>query len=118
VLTLAGSFGLFFTLFLLFLRFLPMVAMAEVKVIMPRRTIRCIDEQDATGEPTVWGLLAEFATPHDLVALPSGARRRIHEVGRAHAVSRPRAGRCDGHPHDAAADSGFLAGATGTAGAS
>ncbi len=34
-LTLAGSFGLFFTLFLLFLRFLPMVAMAEVKAIMP-----------------------------------------------------------------------------------
>lgn len=30
-----GSFGLFFTLFLLFCRFLPMVAMAEVKTIMP-----------------------------------------------------------------------------------
>jgi Ni/Fe-hydrogenase subunit HybB-like protein len=35
VLILIGSFGLFFTLFLLFLRFLPMVAMAEVKAIMP-----------------------------------------------------------------------------------
>jgi len=35
VLTLIGSFGLFFTLFLLFLRFLPMVAMAEVKIVMP-----------------------------------------------------------------------------------
>ena len=33
---LIGSFGLFFTLFLLFLRFLPMIAMAEVKSIMPR----------------------------------------------------------------------------------
>lgn len=32
---LAGSFGLFFTLFLLFCRYLPMVAMAEVKAIMP-----------------------------------------------------------------------------------
>ncbi|MGC4030875.1 MAG: hypothetical protein QM754_03885 [Tepidisphaeraceae bacterium] len=30
-----GSFGLFFTLFLLFCRFLPIVAMAEVKSIMP-----------------------------------------------------------------------------------
>ncbi|MFI4874898.1 MAG: NrfD/PsrC family molybdoenzyme membrane anchor subunit [Blastopirellula sp. JB062] len=30
-----GSFGLFFTLFLLFLRFMPMVAMAEVKSVMP-----------------------------------------------------------------------------------
>ncbi len=33
--TLAGSFGLFFTLFLLFCRFLPMVAMAEVRTVMP-----------------------------------------------------------------------------------
>ncbi len=33
---LVGSFGLFFTLFLLFLRFLPMIAMAEVKSILPR----------------------------------------------------------------------------------
>jgi hypothetical protein len=30
-----GSFGLFFTLFLLFCRYLPMVAMAEVKTVMP-----------------------------------------------------------------------------------
>jgi Ni/Fe-hydrogenase subunit HybB-like protein len=36
LLTLAGSFGLFFTLFLLFVRYLPMVAMAEVKSVMPR----------------------------------------------------------------------------------
>jgi molybdopterin-containing oxidoreductase family membrane subunit len=33
---LAGSFGLFFTLFLLFCRFLPMVAMAEVKAVLPQ----------------------------------------------------------------------------------
>ena len=33
--TLVGSFGLFLTLFLLFLRFVPMVAMAEVKGVMP-----------------------------------------------------------------------------------
>ena len=32
----AGSFGLFFTMFLLFCRFLPMVAMAEVKTVMPQ----------------------------------------------------------------------------------
>jgi molybdopterin-containing oxidoreductase family membrane subunit len=32
---LIGSFGLFFTLFLLFCRYLPMVAMAEVKAVMP-----------------------------------------------------------------------------------
>jgi molybdopterin-containing oxidoreductase family membrane subunit len=32
---LAGSFGLFFMLFLLFCRWLPMVAMAEVKGVLP-----------------------------------------------------------------------------------
>ena len=32
---LVGSFGLFFTLFMLFCRFLPIIAMAEVKSIMP-----------------------------------------------------------------------------------
>ncbi|MEW6337973.1 MAG: NrfD/PsrC family molybdoenzyme membrane anchor subunit [Acidobacteriota bacterium] len=35
LLTLAGSFGLFFMLFLLFLRFVPMFAIAEVKSVMP-----------------------------------------------------------------------------------
>jgi molybdopterin-containing oxidoreductase family membrane subunit len=35
LLTLAGSFGLFLFLFLLFLRFAPIIAMAEVKSIMP-----------------------------------------------------------------------------------
>ncbi len=35
ILMLIGSFGLFFTLFLLFCRYLPMVAMAEVKTVMP-----------------------------------------------------------------------------------
>jgi molybdopterin-containing oxidoreductase family membrane subunit len=36
IVTLIGSFGLFMTLFLLFLRFLPMVAIAEVKGVMPQ----------------------------------------------------------------------------------
>ena len=44
VMMLIGSFGLFFTLFLLFCRFLPMVAMAEVKSVMPQ------DEGDAEHE--------------------------------------------------------------------
>jgi molybdopterin-containing oxidoreductase family membrane subunit len=35
VATLVGSFGLFFFLFLLFIRWLPMVAMAEVKAVLP-----------------------------------------------------------------------------------
>jgi molybdopterin-containing oxidoreductase family membrane subunit len=34
--TLAGSFGLFFTMFCLFARFLPVVATAEVKTVLPQ----------------------------------------------------------------------------------
>ena len=36
LLTLAGSFGLFMTLFLLFCRYLPIIAIAEVKAVMPQ----------------------------------------------------------------------------------
>ncbi len=36
ILTYLGTFGLFFTLFLLFLRFLPMVAISEIKGVMPQ----------------------------------------------------------------------------------
>ena len=35
IIMLIGSFGLFFTLFLLFCRYLPMVAMAEIKTVLP-----------------------------------------------------------------------------------
>lgn len=38
-----GSFGLFFTLFLLFLRFLPLIAIAEVKSVMPRANPHWVD---------------------------------------------------------------------------
>jgi molybdopterin-containing oxidoreductase family membrane subunit len=31
-----GTFGLFFTMFLLFVRYLPMIAIAEVKGVMPQ----------------------------------------------------------------------------------
>jgi len=36
ILTLVGSFGLFFSLFLLFVRFLPIVALSEVKGALPQ----------------------------------------------------------------------------------
>lgn len=36
VLTFVGSFGLFFTLFLLFIRFVPIIAMSEVKGVLPQ----------------------------------------------------------------------------------
>lgn len=34
--TFVGSFGLFFTLFLLFVRFVPMIAMSEIKAVLPQ----------------------------------------------------------------------------------
>lgn len=40
ILMLIGSFGLFFTLFTLFCRFMPVVAIAEVKNVMPHMTSR------------------------------------------------------------------------------
>jgi molybdopterin-containing oxidoreductase family membrane subunit len=36
IMTYVGTFGLFFTFFLLFLRFLPMIAIAEIKAVMPQ----------------------------------------------------------------------------------
>ena len=36
VLYLLGTFGLFFTLFLLFIRFFPVIAIGEVKSVMPQ----------------------------------------------------------------------------------
>jgi Ni/Fe-hydrogenase subunit HybB-like protein len=36
ILTYIGTFGLFFTFFLLFMRFLPMVAIAEIKAVLPQ----------------------------------------------------------------------------------
>jgi len=53
LLTLAGSFGLFLTLFLLFIRFLPVIAMAEVKAIMPQADPHYghdHDDDDSHGE--------------------------------------------------------------------
>lgn len=43
--TFAGSFGLFLTLFLVFLRFLPMIAMAEVKGVLPQAKVHVAQGQ-------------------------------------------------------------------------
>ncbi len=45
IITYIGTFGLFFTFFLLFLRFLPMVAIAEVKGVMPQADPHNYDEE-------------------------------------------------------------------------
>jgi Ni/Fe-hydrogenase subunit HybB-like protein len=66
VLTLIGSFGLFLTLFLLFCRFLPVVAMAEVKSILPKKPAQNVQvetqiQQKKIDSASPWGLLAEYA---------------------------------------------------------
>ncbi len=53
VLTYVGTFGLFFTFFLLFLRFLPMVAVAEIKNILPQADPHNYDENGNYIQPKV-----------------------------------------------------------------
>ncbi|MEX0662303.1 MAG: NrfD/PsrC family molybdoenzyme membrane anchor subunit [Balneolaceae bacterium] len=53
VLTYIGTFGLFFTFFLLFLRFLPMVAVAELKGVLPQADPHNYNEDGEYVEPTV-----------------------------------------------------------------
>jgi molybdopterin-containing oxidoreductase family membrane subunit len=72
LLTLAGSFGLFFTLFLLFCRYLPVVAMAEVKAVMPQAhghepENHGVVDEDEEAEESVGGEEIEPA------AVPAGA---------------------------------------------
>ena len=50
--TLIGSFGLFFTLFLLFLRVAPIIAIAEVKTVMPQAHYH---DPDHPGAGDYWG---------------------------------------------------------------
>jgi molybdopterin-containing oxidoreductase family membrane subunit len=55
--TLAGSFGLFFTMFCLFVRFLPVVATAEVKTVLPQAAVHppadAQVDREWVSEPTV-----------------------------------------------------------------
>ena len=52
VLTYIGTFGLFFTFFLLFLRFLPMVAIAEIKGVMPQANPAYYRSQNGQSKKT------------------------------------------------------------------
>jgi molybdopterin-containing oxidoreductase family membrane subunit len=65
--TMAGSFGLFFTLFLLFARLLPMIAIGEVKSVLPYgRTV--IDSSDALTKRN--GKAAGKDMPRETVSEP------------------------------------------------
>jgi molybdopterin-containing oxidoreductase family membrane subunit len=53
VLTYVGTFGLFFTMFLMFLRFLPMVALAEIKAVIPLADPHNYNEQTKEFEAPI-----------------------------------------------------------------
>ena len=98
-----GSFGLFFTLFLLFCRYLPMVAMAEVKTVMPQAhgdaeiaeteagvaeagqashdvfTAEGETEQDSDQREELHSFLVEFNTVGEL----KSAAHRVRDAGYA-----------------------------------
>jgi molybdopterin-containing oxidoreductase family membrane subunit len=63
-LTFLGTFGLFFHLFLLFVRWLPMMAMAEVKAILPEPEPAPAARPEVPPVPAgCLGAVAEFADP-------------------------------------------------------
>ncbi len=84
VVQLIGSFGLFFTLLLLFLRFLPIIAMFEVKTVLPNSQHLPAANEDApsggqtqTPDPQqVIGLLARFPTAATLTEAVSTLRQQ------------------------------------------
>ena len=77
IMTFVGSFGFFLMNFLLFLRFLPVIAIAEVKGILPQsdphgraRDPRSITEQEVRGEPIPdgFGPAPATASTHPIAA--------------------------------------------------
>ncbi len=79
ILTYVGSFGLFFTLFCLFVRYLPMIAIAEIKSVLPqanphydpdhdphreRRSAHCAMATPKKNK--TFGLLAEYDSAADV----------------------------------------------------
>jgi len=67
--TLAGSFGLFFTLFLLFCRFMPVISIAEIKSTLPARSKGGLENEedllDAVRESRKRGeVIADVFTPY------------------------------------------------------
>ncbi len=73
--TLAGSFGLFFTMFCLFVRFVPMVAMSEVKSVAAPHRAGVTEARSPRPESSV---LIELNTAEELVF----AMRELRSAGR------------------------------------
>jgi molybdopterin-containing oxidoreductase family membrane subunit len=76
VATFIGSFGLFFTLFLLFLRFIPMVAVAEVKGVLPEADPHHYEDGD--GRSAAGRTNVPYVQPAS--EGPDGSRREAGET--------------------------------------
>jgi molybdopterin-containing oxidoreductase family membrane subunit len=85
ILTLAGTFGLFFTAFLIFCRFLPMIAMAEVKGVLHRpedeRVKRAVRDLTSAGYE-----VADVRAPHAVHGLEKTAGIAPSRLGWACAI--------------------------------
>ena len=84
ILTFAGTLGFFLACFLLFCRYLPMLAMAEIKPLLPKERLEVEQAvslplpsqagQPAPQQPATAGLLAEFASPQTLLKAAAAVR--------------------------------------------
>jgi hypothetical protein len=97
VATMVGSFGLFFTLFCLFVRYFPMVAMAELKTVLPEAQVH-VEPGEMDAVPNVkapvekrteesegiFGLLAEFENPKELLKASHRVRQASYTRWDAH----------------------------------
>jgi Ni/Fe-hydrogenase subunit HybB-like protein len=94
ILTLVGSFGLFFTLFLLFCRYLPMVAMAEVKTVMPHADAHAHEHEHVPARA------ASTITPTSSTLTRCARECRPHRYPRRrpHAAAPRPAGSSSNHP--------------------
>ena len=96
ILTFIGTFGLFFTLFLLFLRFVPLIAIAEVKSVIPQgdpehplavrkeappaRMLESFTQASTSETQKPYGLLAEFETSAEI----KQAAKKVRDAGVKH----------------------------------
>ena len=79
-----GTIGLFLTLFFLFIRFLPAISIFEMRTLVPGAAP---EEDEGMSRPALYGLLAEFHTPAEIVeAAEARPRGRLPEGGRLHAL--------------------------------
>ena len=109
--TLYGSIGLFLSLLFLFIRFLPVISIAEMRELVhetqeraARAGLRCTEGRrpmstPSSGDTEIYGLMAEFDSPDDLLeATREAYERGLSNDGGLYALPRRGAGRGPGLP--------------------